>query len=89
MVEFLSWGTTDDGVTATHTMIHLLRMSMLEVDNLLLQINNVSKRRILKATGSLVWGPAAFLVDIEVEMDWQPYDMLEKIITVLKVATTR
>jgi hypothetical protein len=89
MVEFLTWGTTDDGVRATHTMIHLLRMSVLEVDNLLLQINNVSERGILKATGSLVWSPGAFLVDIKVEMDWQPYNVLEEIIAVLEVATTR
>jgi hypothetical protein len=63
-------------------------MSALEASDLLLQMNNVSKGGILKATGSLVWGPAAFLDDIKVEMDWQPYHVLDEITAVLEVATT-
>ncbi len=88
-VEFLTFGITDDGLRATHTMIYLPGMSALDAHDLLQRINNVSERRISDVTGLLDRSHGTFLVDIEVEMDWQPDDVLVKVIALLKAATTR
>lgn len=89
MVEFLTFGTTNDNVRATHMMIHLPWTSALETHDLLRRIYNVSERGISDVTGSLDRSHGTFLADIEVEMDWLPDDVLVKVIALLEAATTR
>jgi hypothetical protein len=89
MVEFLTFGITNNGVRATHTMIRLPGMSELEAHDLLQRINNVSGPGILEVIGLLDQSHGTFLVDIEVEMHWQPDDVLVKVIALLEAATAK